>query len=803
MDAAPVHLGDNLSRHSPIMMKLKLDQIVTSKTRQSEKSRLRKPAWYKATQDDRNNYTGMLDIHLKNLTIPESLSCKDVTCQCSLHSEERDQHVINILCTLVETSYTNIPLSAKARPDSSTHQCLPDWKTTVAPLKSDSLFWHSVWKDAGSPQSGALHQVMCHARRKYHTSVKLAKRLAGNTKAKNLHAAAETSDVELMKELKRTLDKKSMAQTIPDSLDGKVTPDTVLERFRECYQDLFNSAGTQDAMTGIKAKLAQLIDASSATEVEKVTADIVKQACGRMKPGKMDVTEAFTSDVFLHAPDYLFELLAAVFRSFLTHGTVTLQVLSCAFLPLFKGGLKSPDKFDSYRAIAGASQLLKLFEYVILIVWGDLLQTDSMQFGFKAGVSTTQCTWLVNEVSTYFMRRGTAVSACLLDCSKAFDKCRFDVLFSKLIKKGFPAIVVRVLIFVYEEQSCCVKLGGNKSSSFQVTNGTRQGSVLSPLLFSVYLDDLLLKLRKLGLGCHIGGLWYGGCGYADDLILLAPNREVLQKMVQVCQLYAEEHNLMFSTDPVPALSKTKCIFFCGRPGKVKYPDPVKLDGQDLPWVESAVHLGHTLHQLTNMEKDCQKARARFIGKTVQLREDLSFANPVQILKAVQILCSDAYGSMLWNLSSDSSEQFFKAWNTTVKLVYGVPRSTFTYLVEGHFAAGHTSLRNQILSRYSGFYQNLLNSPSKEVRTLVRIVSADPRSATCSNLRYLQRITGLSQPQHYSSVRIKISLPVKEVPESEKWRLGLLDNLMNMKEEKYLRVEDSKTICAMIDSLCNT
>ena len=114
----------------------------------------------------------------------------------------------------------------------------------------------------------------------------------------------------------------------------------------------------------------------------------------------------------------------------------------------------------------------------------------------------------------------------------------------------------------------------------------------------------------------------------------------------------------------------------------------------------------------DLEKDCQKARVRFIGKIVQLREDLSFAHPVQILKAVQILCSDAYRSMLQNLSSDVSEQFFKAWKTTVKLVYGVPRSTFTYLVEGHFAAGHTSLRNQML------YQNMLNSPIKEVRTLV-------------------------------------------------------------------------------------
>ena len=116
-----------------------------------------------------------------------------------------------------------------------------------------------------------------------------------------------------------------------------------------------------------------------------------------------------------------------------------------------------------------------------------------------------------------------------------------------------------------------MKLGGQRSSPFKLTNGTRQGSVLSPVLFSVYLDDLLKELRKLQLGCHIGGCWFGACGYADDLILLAPNREVLQKMVQVCQNYGEEHNLVFSTDTLQSLSKTKCVYFCGRPGNAMYP----------------------------------------------------------------------------------------------------------------------------------------------------------------------------------------------------------------------------------------
>ena len=70
-------------------------------------------------------------------------------------------------------------------------------------------------------------------------------------------------------------------------------------------------------------------------------------------------------------------------------------------------------------------------------------------------------------------------------------------------------------------------------------------------------------------------------------------------------------------------------------------------------------IGHTLQQLTNMEKDCQRSRARFIAKNVELREELSFASPDQILRAVQFLCSDAYGIGCVNLSkSDHADHQF-------------------------------------------------------------------------------------------------------------------------------------------------
>ena len=801
--AGPVHLGDNLSRHSPIMMKLRLPQKTLNNQNESEIKKSSTPAWYKATQTDKDHFTSLLEQILFKLEIPGSSNCSDVTCNDPQHLHENDELVLDILLAGIETSYETIPMTARSATGKSRHHPLPGWNEEVQPKKKDSLLWHSVWLSAGRPSSGNLYKVMCHTRMKYQRAVKKLKRFAATTKAQQLLEASEAGDLALVKELKKTLLDKPLGQSVPECVEGKVTHESILEVFRNCYSELYNSASTVDAMTDIKSKLQGLINENSLREVNKVTAEVVKQACSKLKPGKLDVTGSYSSDIFLHGPDVLFDLLANVFRSYLVHGSVTPQILSCAFLPLFKGGLKDPSRFDSYRAIAGASQLLKLFEYVILLVWGEVLDSDSMQFGFKAGVSTTQCSWLVNEVTTYFMRRGTAVSACLLDCSKAFDKCRFDKLFSKLIEKGLPAIVVRVFIFMYEEQTGWVTLSGKQSTSFTITNGTRQGSVLSPVIFSVYLDDLLRELRRLQLGCSIGGCWFGACGYADDLIIMAPNREVLQRMLDICEAYAVDHNLTFSTDPVPARSKTKCIYFCGRPGHVRYPQPVQLGGKDLPWVESADHLGHCVSQMTNMEKDCQRARAIFIRKSLEIREQFSFAKPENIMQAVQIFCMYAYGSKLWDLSSQVAEQYFKSWNTCVKLVHGLPRNTFTYLVEGFLSGSQVSLRNQALSRYPGFYRGLLNSPSKEVKMLARMVSRDPRSTTCRNLKYSEQKTKLKNPEFCSSWKVRDALPVQNVPEKETWRLGMLSTLMKIKREKCLEVENMQHICAMLDSLAST
>ena len=597
----------------------------------------------------------------------------------------------------------------------------------------------------------------------------------------------------------KKLNSKKTTGSLPEAVEDADNPKDIVDKFRTVYSTLYNSAPTD-----IDDLWASLVIGNDAImEVTKVTGAKVKEAACRMKPGKSDVSGGYSSDALLHGPDLLFDCLATTIRSFLLHGTVTKSLLSCAFLPLLKS-LKDPAKTDSYRAIAGSSLILKLMDNVILLLWGDLLESDSLQFGFKAKVSTTQCSWLVNEVSMHYVKAGTPVITTLLDCSKAFDKCQFVPLFQKLLKRDVPSIVVRMLIFVYKEQEAWVRWGPLRSEMFSITNGTRQGSVLSPALFAVYLDDLILELRSYGLGCHMAGLWMGAVGFADDLLLMAPSRSAMAKMLEVCEKYAMELNLVFSTDPDPKKSKSKSIFMTGaRLRHVSKPVNLQLYGQDLPWVSSATHLGHELHQDGHMDHDCKCKRARFIDSSTSIRETFKFAKKEQLLNAVQIYCSDYYGSMLWNLYGEEAAKFFRCWNTCTKLCWDLPRSTPVYFVDNLLSCGIPSIRQQVLTRYVKFYRSLRSSPSKEVSVVARIVGSDASTNTGRNILNITLETQLNPRTSPMSQFYDVLHRPMDLPPGFSWRINLLQKYVKIRESQQLACDDTTYIDTLIESLCST
>ena len=222
----------------------------------------------------------------------------------------------------------------------------------------------------------------------------------------------------------------------------------------------------------------------------------------------------------------------------LSHGNVPRSMLLSSITPIPKNQRKSLNESDNYRGISLSSVIGKVLDWVVIHTCSGALQTTDHQFDFKPGHSTTQCTFVVDEeVVQYYLNGGSRVYAILLDASQAFDRVHFIKMFKLLLDRGLCPLVCRLLVKLYTQQSARLKWGGAISDEFKVSNGVKQGGVLSPILFGVYMDELFKCLRSSQAGCHVGQRFMCAFGYADDVILLAPTKHSMHTMLDKCMLF--------------------------------------------------------------------------------------------------------------------------------------------------------------------------------------------------------------------------------------------------------------------------
>ena len=226
-------------------------------------------------------------------------------------------------------------------------------------------------------------------------------------------------------------------------------------------------------------------------------------------------------------------------------------------IPLVKDKLGDITASNNYRSIALSRLILKVFDWVVLLLYSGVLKVDGLQFGFQQKTSTSMCTWLAVETIEYCMRNGADVYVC----RKAFDKVQYSKLFWKLVDKGIPPIYIRLLLIMCEKQQAMVRWNDILSKPFPLNNGVKQGEVMSSILYCIYTDCLLKLLRKKKTDCWVNGEYVGIVTYADDLLLISPTLDGLQEMIKTCEIYGKYHNLTFNTNPIINKCKTKCLAF--------------------------------------------------------------------------------------------------------------------------------------------------------------------------------------------------------------------------------------------------
>jgi len=119
-------------------------------------------------------------------------------------------------------------------------------------------------------------------------------------------------------------------------------------------------------------------------------------------------------------------------------------LLLAVLVPIVKDKLGNISASKNYRSIAISSIILKIFDWIVILLFGETFGLDDLQFSYQAGCSAYMCTWLTVETIGYFIRRGGEVFTCQADKTKAFDLVRHSTLFQKLLDKSLSRIFLRL-----------------------------------------------------------------------------------------------------------------------------------------------------------------------------------------------------------------------------------------------------------------------------------------------------------------------------------------------------------------------
>ena len=223
-------------------------------------------------------------------------------------------------------------------------------------------------------------------------------------------------------------------------------------------------------------------------------------------------------------------------------------------------------------------------------------------------------------------------------------------------------------MYFYCNQRLRARWNSSNSIEFLLSNGVKQGGVLSKLLFSVYLDDLLCELQEVNVRCHMNGYFVGAVIYADDISLFGLTRSSILSMLNVCDVYARNIDILFN----PA--KTSCIFSTAHPDSLPG-IPLHFMNTYIVFVPSCTFLGISASSHDISDGNIPQSVQNVYWRSNETMSDFkSFSGNVKS-QLFSTFCLDAYGSQLWPYFNNSVESYYTAWRKVIKKAWCLPFTT--------------------------------------------------------------------------------------------------------------------------------
>ena len=245
-----------------------------------------------------------------------------------------------------------------------------------------------------------------------------------------------------------------------------------------------------------------------------------------------------------------------------TVSVVCEQIPKCfkhgVIIPAFKGKGSDPLVKKNYKGITLTSVIAKVFEIILTERISPILEDSGIpqitQTAYRKGVSCQDSIIASQEANEKFTSDGDSVYTCFYDLASAFDTIEFSVLLEDLFNAGIRVKSWRLIKDWYCGLVSQVRLGNHLSSSFNISQGIHQGSVLSPLLCNLVIDPLLFNLKHRNLGLSVNGLFLGAFAHADDIRSSATNIEDSAEQVAIVDRFTSSKSLKLAPEKCALLS---------------------------------------------------------------------------------------------------------------------------------------------------------------------------------------------------------------------------------------------------------
>ena len=344
------------------------------------------------------------------------------------------------------------------------------------------------------------------------------------------------------------------------------------------------------------------------------------------------------------------KILLKLFNGILQSSEVIPDWALGMIVPIYKDG----PKLDAanYRGITLISCLGKLFlsilnnRLIVFAVENKLLSPAQLGFVIKNRCSDAHII-IHNLVKQKCHTQGSRIYSCFVDFKKAFDSVPRDLLLEKLLNMGITGKFFNILRHIYTSDKACIKMGHSCSDFFNLDIGVRQGCILSPLLFNLFLSDLAKQFDTMEDKPKLGNKGINALFWADDLVLFSDTKEGLDKLLKILEDYCEVNHLLINT------KKTKCMIF-NKTGRLMR-RPFYLNGIKLEMVREYKYLGFVITPSGEISTGLNDLRDRAYKAFMKVKNDLglSFNQDIPIIlhlidslvKPILLYASDFWGCL--------------------------------------------------------------------------------------------------------------------------------------------------------------